>query len=143
MNTANVNFLNVSSRLLTLTSSISVFASWELLSKKAKRAVDSALSKEKIFISSISAWEVAFLVYHKRLQLTLDAADWIAKSERLPFFQFVPVDNAIAVKSVHLPKPLHSDPADRIIIATAVSLGASLVTKDEKILNYPHVKTVW
>ena len=115
----------------------------ELLSKKANRAVDSALRKEKIFISSISAWEIAFLVYNKRLLLTLDAADWVAQSERLPFFEFVPVDNTLAIKSVNLPKPLHSDPADRIIIATAISLGASLVTKDEKILNYPHVKAIW
>ena len=115
----------------------------ELLSKKANKAVDSALRKEKIFISSISAWEIALLVYNKRLHLTLDAADWVAQSERLPFFEFVSVDNAIAIKSVNLPRPLHSDPADRIIIATAISLGASLVTKDEKILNYPHVKTIW
>ncbi|MBW2741861.1 MAG: PIN domain-containing protein, partial [Deltaproteobacteria bacterium] len=34
-------------------------------------------------------------------------------------------------------------PADRIIIATAISLGASLITKDERILKYPHVKTIW
>ncbi|HIJ57164.1 MAG TPA: type II toxin-antitoxin system VapC family toxin [Deltaproteobacteria bacterium] len=115
----------------------------ELLSNKARKAVDSAILKEKIFISSISAWEVALLVYNQRLRLTLDVADWIAKSEMLPYFQFIPVDNAIAIKSVNLPKPLHSDPADRIIIATAISLGASLLTKDEKILNYPHVKTVW
>jgi len=72
----------------------------ELLSKKANRAVDSALRKEKIFISSISAWEIAHLVYDKRLHLTLDAADWVAQSERLPFFEFVSVDNAIAIKSV-------------------------------------------
>jgi PIN domain nuclease of toxin-antitoxin system len=115
----------------------------ELLSKKASRTVDSAFRKEKIFISSISAWEIALLVYNKRLQLTLDAADWVAQSERLPFFEFVSVDNAIAIKSVSLPKPLHGDPADRIIIATAISLGASLVTKDDKILNYRHVKTIW
>jgi PIN domain nuclease of toxin-antitoxin system len=55
----------------------------------------------------------------------------------------VPVSNSIALKSVQLPGALHNDPADRIIIATAVSLGAVLVTKDEKIRNYPHVKTAW
>jgi PIN domain nuclease of toxin-antitoxin system len=115
----------------------------ELLSKKAARAVDSELGKEKIFLSAISAWEIALLVYNKRLQLTLDAADWVSQSERLPLFEFIPVDNAIAIKSVNLPEPLHRDPADRIIIATAVSLGASLVTKDEKLLKYPHVKTIW
>ena len=115
----------------------------ELLSTKARKAVDFALREEKIFISAMSAWEIALLVSSQRLQLTLEVADWIAKSEALPYFQFIPVDNSIAIKSVNLAGPLHRDPADRIIIATAITLGASLITKDEKILNYPHVKTVW
>jgi len=46
-------------------------------------------------------------------------------------------------KAVNLPQPLHSDPADRIIIATAITIAAPVVTKDEKLLNYPHVKTIW
>ena len=47
------------------------------------------------------------------------------------------------VGSVNLPPPLHPDPADRIIIATALSTGASIVTKDKKIAAYSHVKTIW
>ncbi len=115
----------------------------ELLSKQARKAVDAAMEEKGIFISCISAWEVALLVAKKRLSLTLEVTDWIAKSERLPFFQFLPVDNSVAVKSVNLPQPLHSDPADRIIIATAITMAAPVVTKDEKLLNYPHVKTIW
>jgi PIN domain nuclease of toxin-antitoxin system len=115
----------------------------ELLSKKAKRYVDVAVKEKAIMISSISAWEVALLVARKRLILTLELSDWIAKSEMLPFFKFIPVDNSVAIKSVNLPQPLHRDPADRIIIATAISLGAPIVTKDEKILNYQHVQTIW
>jgi len=115
----------------------------ELLSKPAKKAIDAAMAQKEIFISSISAWEVALLVDKKRLELTINVTDWIAKSEKLQFFQFIPVDNSVAVKSVNLPQPLHSDPADRIIIATAITIAASVVTKDEKILNYPHVKTIW
>jgi PIN domain nuclease of toxin-antitoxin system len=90
-----------------------------------------------------STWEVAILVSRGRLKLTMSPGDWVAASEALPFFDFVPVSNSIALKSVQLPGDLHNDPADRIIIATAVSLGAVLVTKDEKIRNYPHVKTAW
>ena len=115
----------------------------ELLSTKAKKTLDAAIAENSIFISSISAWEIALLAANNRLNLTFDVADWITKSETLPFLQFIPVDNAIAVKSVNLPHPLHTDPADRIIIATAISLGASLVTKDKKILNYPYVKSIW
>jgi PIN domain nuclease of toxin-antitoxin system len=113
------------------------------LSETAKRIIDEAVTGKNIFISSISAWEVAILVSRGRLKLTMSAADWIAASEALPFFDFVPVSNSIALKSVQLPGVLHNDPADRIIIATAVSLGAILVTKDEQIRNYPHVKTAW
>jgi PIN domain nuclease of toxin-antitoxin system len=115
----------------------------EVLSRKAKNAVEAAVKGKSVLISSISAWEVALLVKKKRLTLSMDVTDWIAKSENLPFIQFIPVSNSIAVKSVNLPQPLHMDPVDRIIIATALSTGAPIVTKDKKILDYSHVKTIW
>ena len=115
----------------------------EGLSKRATQAVSAAVKEKSVLISSISAWEVALLVIKKRLKLSLDVTDWIAKSENLPFIQFIAVSNSIAIKSVNLPQPLHPDPADRIIIATALSAGAPLVTKDKKLLDYPHVKTIW
>ena len=115
----------------------------EVLSKRAKKAVSAAVKEKSVLISSISAWEVALLVIKKRLTLSLDVTDWIAKSEGLPFIQFIEISNSIAVKAVNLPQPLHPDPADRIIIATALSAGVPLVTKDKKLLNYPHVKTIW
>jgi PIN domain nuclease of toxin-antitoxin system len=118
-------------------------SSQEFLSKTAKQTIDEAVTERSIFISSISAWEVAMLVSRGRLKLTISPGDWVASSEAIPFFDFVPVSNSIALKSVQLPGDLHNDPADRIIIANAVSLGAVLVTKDEKIRNYPYVKTVW
>jgi len=115
----------------------------EVLSKRAKKAVSAAVKEKSVLISSISAWEVALLVIKKRLTLSLDVTDWIAKSEGLPFIQFIEISNSIAVKSVNLPQPLHPDPADRIIIATALTAGVPLVTKDKKLINYPHVKTIW
>jgi len=115
----------------------------ESLSKEAKKAVDAAIEEKEVLVSSISAWEVALPVAKKRLKLTMEVEDWIVKYEALPFIRFVPVDNYLAVKSVRLPEPLHGDPADRIIIATSIASGAPLITKDERILNYPHVKTIW
>ena len=115
----------------------------ESLSNKAKKFINKAIKEKAILISSISAWEVALLVLKKRLVLTVDVSDWIMKSEALPFIKFIPVSNSIAVKSVNQLEPIHSDPADRIIIATAISEGAPLITKDEKILAYPHVQTIW
>lgn len=115
----------------------------DFLSDKAKQTIDEAVTNRNVLISSISVWEVAILVSRGRLKLTMNPDDWVAASKALPFFDFVPVSNSIALKSVQLPGILHNDPADRIIIATAISMGAVLVTKDEKIRNYSHVKTVW
>ena len=116
----------------------------EKLSAPARERIDMAASlNQKIYISTISAWEVAMLAARGRLQLTMDVKDWIARSESLPFFHFIPVTNQIAVKSVNLPGKLHSDPADRIIIATAMIQEATLITADDKILEYPHVETLW
>ena len=115
----------------------------ELLSKKAQKAIDTAVSEKAVCISTISSWEVALLVSKGRLKLSLDVQDWIDKTEALPFVNFIPINNRVAVKSVHLPGNLHPDPADRIIVASALTMDATIITKDKKILNYGHVKTVW
>jgi len=115
----------------------------ELLSATARKAIDHAMADGEICISSISAWEVSILVKKGRLDLTMPVEDWIVRSEALPFLRFIPADNRIALKSTNLPGQLHDDPADRIIIATAITLGGTLVTKDDKIRKYPHVRTTW
>ena len=113
------------------------------LSKPAKKVIDAAVATNAVYVSSISSWEIAMLVERGRLRLALDVRDWICRCEALPFLSFVPVNNSIAVESVRLPDFPHADPADRIIAATALSLGAALVTKDKKLRSYPHMKTVW
>lgn len=113
------------------------------LSAPARRAAEQAMSSRSIYISSISVWEVALLAASGRIELTMEVQDWISKSETLPFFNFVPVDNAIFLRSVLLPGPLHADPADRVIIATAIMKGMPLVTKDEKIRKYSKVRSIW
>jgi len=113
------------------------------MSRQAKTALQRGMEERNIRISSISVWEVTQLVARGRLELTMNVADWVAKSESLPFVQFVPVDNRIAVRATDLPGQLHADPADRIIVATTLALGAILVTKDERLRRYAHVETLW
>lgn len=115
----------------------------EKLSSNAAEAIEESINAGTIYVSSISAWEIAMLSSRGRLELTSDVDDWIAAAESLPFLHFVPVNNRVAVKSVSLPEFAYSDPADRIIIATALSLRAALVTKDRRILDYPHVESRW
>jgi PIN domain nuclease of toxin-antitoxin system len=73
----------------------------------------------------------------------MPAAEWLAHVESIPELRFVPVDNAIALGAVNLPGHLHHDPADRLIVSTAISLGARLATGDRKLRAYPHVTTIW
>ena len=115
----------------------------ERLADRARKTVTDSAAARAIYISAISAWEIALLATKGRLEFTMDAEDWIRKSEALPFMHFVPVDNAIAVRSVQLVEPFHNDPADRIIVATAITMGVPVISSDAKILKYPHVKSIW
>jgi PIN domain nuclease of toxin-antitoxin system len=115
----------------------------ELLGNMARQVIDDAIRRHELFISTISAWEVAMLVEKERLSLALDLRDWICRSEALPFVTFVPLSTAIAVESVRLPGFPNADPGDRIIVATTLSLGARLVTKDEKLLRHGPARAVW
>lgn len=113
------------------------------LSDSARAAIDRELQGGQIIVSAISAWEVAMLVERERLVLAMDVDTWLATIADIDAVSFVPVDTEIAIKSVHLPGDFHKDPADRMIVATARKLAVPLVTRDEKIRAYPHVKTIW
>lgn len=112
--------------------------------RKALRALDGALSEgTPIAVSSISLWEIAMLVQRGRIELTIPFDVWLSHVEDLPFLSFVPVDNRIAVRSVQLEKFPHRDPADRMIVATALSMSAPLVTADDRLRAYKPLKTIW
>ena len=113
------------------------------LSPAARGVIDDAVRADGVAVSCISSWEIALLVGRGRLHLALDVRDWLSRCEALPFLSFVSVDCAVAVESVRLPDFPHPDPADRIIAATALSMGAVLVTKDERLRGYPPLKTLW
>jgi PIN domain nuclease of toxin-antitoxin system len=111
------------------------------LSGPAQAAI--AASGADILVSSITAWEIAMLAQRGRIGLAMDVAGWLAEVGKIPGLKFIPVDNAIAVDAVTLPGEFHKDPVDRIIVATARKFTASLITADEKISAYQHVRTIW
>jgi PIN domain nuclease of toxin-antitoxin system len=113
------------------------------LSKKAKSLIAREQDGGEIIISAISAWEITMLVEKDRLVLSMDVSSWLATVAEIEGVKFLPVDVEIANKSVVLPGEFHKDPADRMIVATARKLAVPVVTKDEKIQSYPHVKTIW
>jgi PIN domain nuclease of toxin-antitoxin system len=111
---------------------------------KARRLIDGVVdSGDSLAVSSISIWELAMLAARGRLELTVPVDAWISSVEALPFVRFVPVDNRIAARAVALENFPHRDPADRMILSTALGLGAALVTADARLRAYRAVKSVW
>ena len=109
---------------------------------QAQREAITANETDTVGISAISCWEIAKLVEYGRLELPSPLEEWFEQALNYPGVQLLALTPEIAIESTRLPGEFHRDPADQIIVATARVYGCSLVTLDDKILNYPHVTTI-
>ncbi|MGD0730719.1 MAG: type II toxin-antitoxin system VapC family toxin [Terracidiphilus sp.] len=91
--------------------------------------------ENRIAVSAITPWEIALLVSKGRLKLGAEVMRWIRIALAKPGVRLVPLEPEIAVASMRLPFEMHADPADRILVATARHLDATLVTADEALLE--------
>lgn len=113
------------------------------LSVLQRNAIEHAISdNQEILLSSISIWEICMLSVKGRLILNSDIDSFIQNIQVISWLSFAPVNNTIAIESTRLPGNFHKDPADRMIVALTRTQGATLVTSDEKILNYKYVNTL-
>jgi PIN domain nuclease of toxin-antitoxin system len=103
------------------------------LSESCLAAINSA---KQLNVSAISIWEVGMLEAKGRIQLQKTCLDWVREALKAPKLKLVPLTPEIAIESSRLPGTLHGDPADRILAATSRLTGASLVTKDRKLIIY-------
>jgi PIN domain nuclease of toxin-antitoxin system len=94
-------------------------------------------------LSVMSVWEASKKESIGKLKLSVPIRHWFAAAIREPFVQLEPMTVDIAHESNHLPGEFHRDPADQIIVATARLLRLTLLTADQRILSYPHVRTMW
>ena len=114
------------------------------LASSAKAAIESTLAGNgQVMVSAITAWELAMLVERGRIALAMELDEWLRAVESIEGVSFVPITAALAAQSVNLPGEFHKDPADRMIVALARELNAQLITADEKIQRYPHVRWAW
>lgn len=115
------------------------------LSPSAKAAIAHEQQTEDgmILVSAISAWEIALLVGRDRLTLGMNLDDWLETVGDIEGVRFVPVDNTVGVDSTRLPGDFHKDPADRMIVSLARHFNVPLVTADERIRAYKHVRSIW
>ena len=113
-------------------------AARERLSSKAREALDT----NPIRVSTISCFEITALVQRNRFGLGVDVRTWLENVLALPNVALLPFTTEVAVTAGMLRDPVR-DPADRIIVATALLQGVPLVTKDRKIIASAVVPTIW
>lgn len=109
-----------------------------LLSERARTAIQ----LETIGVAAMTCWEIAFLAHRKRIAIDDDVSQWLEAVFALPRVELLPMTIDIAVAAATMPIPLR-DPADRMIMATALHHNAPLVTKDERIRVSGVVETIW
>ncbi len=110
------------------------------VSPTARETLEAA---DELAVAAVSWYELAWLAKHERITVTVPIRTWL---ERLAAqLRTIPPTPAIADTAVSLPSAFPSDPADRMIYATAIEHGLKLVTKDQKIRNHdrPRSATVW
>jgi PIN domain nuclease of toxin-antitoxin system len=113
------------------------------LSRKAERTLAAHGDPGQIVVSAISLLEIATAVRRGRLELSIPLDQWLADINSLPEIRIEPVSADIAALAGSLAEPMHGDPADRLIVSTAFTLGVPLVTGDKKLQEYRGVKTIW
>jgi len=90
-------------------------------------------------ISMISCWEIAKLVEKNRLQFQCSVEEWLNSAMKYPDIKILDLTLPIILQSTKL-DGFHQDPADQIIVATAMVYDCPIITQDSKILKYPSVK---
>jgi PIN domain nuclease of toxin-antitoxin system len=108
----------------------------EPLTPAALRAISKASTEGTLFLSPVSAWEIGLLASRGKLALHLPVADYVARAFSRPGVRIAALTAEIAVRASVLPGDLHNDPADRMLISTAMIMGLRLVTRDRRILAY-------
>jgi PIN domain nuclease of toxin-antitoxin system len=107
-----------------------------MLRTQAREAVHEASRQDRILVSAITPWEIGVLASKKRIDLHRDVMEWVRGALSFAGVTLVPLEPEIAVASTCLPWEMHADPADRILVATARHLGATLVTADRALLEF-------
>ena len=133
------------SPLLLDTNAAIWFSRDELRASTSEMLDDAARAGVAIYLSPVSAWEVGQLVSRNRLNLGTTPQRWFARVLATPNVHLTGLSPDILIASSFLPGTPPRDPIDRILIATARELAATLVTRDRAIIAYGeqgHVRAV-
>ena len=96
-----------------------------------------------VSVSAISCAEVACLADRGRIRLDRHWRAWFREAVRLNGWDVHDVDLQVVEEAFSLPGEFHRDPADRLLVAAARLGQYTILTADRKILDYPHVQSLW
>ena len=121
-------------------------ANGDPISAESRNAIAAAQAAgDGVYVSPITAWEIAILVAKGRLMLSLAHEAWFSALLALPGMRLAPMPPNVLIASASLPGTPPKDPADRIIAATGRAYGYAVVTRDGELLPYGaagHIKTI-
>lgn len=113
---------------------------WMAQDKRLKPQLRCAIEDaERVGVSAISLFEVAWLVQNKRIDLGCEVSWWFEQALGGSNIELLPITPAIAARAVSL-ETHHSDPQDRLIIATALIHNAQLLSADQKFVLYDELR---
>jgi PIN domain nuclease of toxin-antitoxin system len=115
----------------------------ERLSRAATRAIAAADRSDGVAISSISLWELAWLIDRGRIQVEGTPERFLTRLAGRPGLVLLEITPQIAALTVQFSPDFPRDPADRIIAATARAHGLPLVTRDADLQDSRLLRTIW
>ena len=107
------------------------------LSATVRRALDNEANE--VWLSPVSVWELVLLIEKRRVELDSPVGEWVTKSSSM--LKEAPLTLEIVLETTRFSLP-HDDPADRFLVATARTLGLTLVTSDTHLLRSKAVPTL-
>lgn len=119
------------------------FLTPDKLSAAAQNAIETASENSTLSVASITLWEIAMLVDKGRIQVSVPTETFINSILQARDMRVIPLSPTIAAQSVALPRSLNADPADRLIVASALVEGVGLITADSNIRKVKLLPTIW
>ncbi len=117
-------------------------AGGDRLTEPIREAIDSAGPEAPLLVSDITLWEIATLESLGRIELGRPLRAWLDLATAPPLVRRFGITPAVAAEVAELPDHFHRDPADRVLVATARVLGATLATVDLRIVSAEVVDTL-